>query len=211
VGHNGAMGTVTNGPGSGADGADKDPFCETFIATLHEWCGKPEPRPSFNNMFFKNLKTMFPDIFKNMLREAPVLAWLKNGVLQVARASSVPAAAGALGTLAGALLGAYNPANGPNWSSMRSGMHDAFQAAKEGLGNPKIWDAYPDGMSKDGKTWLEIKRPKDQISKWQKDQHKAFKEKTGKPVDVAGCNCPGANCGGDGNDCPEGYPPAAPI
>ena len=210
MGHNGAMGTVTNGPGSGADGADKDPFCETFIATLHEWCGKPKKRPNFNNMYFKNLKKMFPDIYKEMLREAPVIVQNVGGVMQVMRAVKLAGAGGALGTLAGALLGAYNPANGPNWGAMRDGMRSAFSAAKEGLGNPEIWDAYPDALSKNGRTWLEVKEPLDEVSDYQAKQHKAFADQTGKPVNVAGCNCPGADCGGAGNDCPDCYEPAKP-
>lgn len=216
-----SSGTVTNGPGTGAPGGDKDPFCETFVTTLHEWCGtepKVTPwsdgkkiRPSFNNMYFKNLAKNYPDVFKNMMREVPLIAKdigteAAPNVVAIFRASSVPTTGHLLSGLAGALLGAYDPTNGPNWKSMRDGMVKAFYRQPQ-VGPYK--PAFPDGLSRDGKTWLEIKRPKDQVSRYQEEQHKAFKSKTGNEVHVAGCNCPGANCK-DGDDCPEGYPPADP-
>jgi hypothetical protein len=210
-------GKEANAGGSGGDGSDKDPFCETFVTTLHEWCALTPPRRSFPNMYFKNLQKNFPDIFKNLQREAPVMLWKRaDGTLNIARAASVVGSSAvaqrilpALVPLAQALLGAYNPSNGPNWSGMQQGMKEAFNAEKA-LQGAKVWDAYPDALSKDGKTWLEIKRPGDKVSDWQKKQHQAYKDKTGNDVKVAGCNCPGANCK-NGNDCPEGYAPADPI
>ncbi|XYH96680.1 hypothetical protein ACMHYB_54385 [Sorangium sp. So ce1128] len=214
-----SSGTVTNGPGTGAPGGDKDPFCETFVTTLNEWCGtepKVTPwsngkkvRPSFNNMYFKNLAKNYPDVFKNMMREVPLIVKdigtkAAPNVVAIFRASSVPAGH-ALSGLARAMLGAYNPANGPNWTSMRNGMFNAFYRQPQ-VGPYK--PAFPDGLSKDGKTWLEIKRPLDKKSDFQEAQHNKFKE-TGGTVHEAGCNCPGANCK-NGEDCPEGYPPADP-
>ncbi|KYF77669.1 hypothetical protein BE20_09075 [Sorangium cellulosum] len=214
-----SSGTVTNGPGTGAPGGDEDPFCETFVTTLNEWCGTPPKvtpwskgkaiRPSFNNMYFKNLAKNYPDVFKNMMREVPLIVkdvgtTAAPNVVAIFRASSVPAGH-ALAGLAGALLGAYNAANGPNWASMRQRMFDAFYSQPQ-VGPYK--PAFPDGLSKDGKTWLEIKRPLDKTSEFQKAQHEKFKA-TGGTVNEAGCNCPGANCK-NGEDCPEGYPPADP-
>lgn len=216
-----SVGIVTNGPGAGAPGSGKDPFCDTFVTTLNEWCGKKPgkvpwskkpKRPSFNNMYFKNLEKNFPDIAKNMTRETPVIAFMKDGVMKLSRAATVaktPALA-ALAPLAAAMLGKYNPTNGPQWQNMQGGMHDAFVDAKNAMNPPpKAWDCYPDGLSKDGKTWLEIKRPNDTVSKFQSDQHKTFEAGGGK-VELAGCNCPGANCGEGGNGCPDGmgYAPA---
>jgi hypothetical protein len=207
-----SSGTVANGPGAGAPGSGKDPFCETFVTTLHQWCKEKPKRPNFDNMYFKNLKKDFPDIFNNMTRETPVVAFMKDGALKLT-ASTLAQLAHPLAALGAALLGAYNPSNGPAWFMTRNEMHGAFTAAKDAMNPPpQAWDCYPDGLSRDGKTWLEIKRPNDSVSKYQRDQHKAFEAGGGK-VELAGCNCPGANCGEGGNGCPDGmgYAPADPI
>lgn len=214
-----STGTVVSGPGAGAPGSGKDPFCETFVTTLHQWCkekpkkvkwSKTPKRRNFDNMYFKNLEKNFPDTFKNMTRETPMVAFMTDRVLQLSTAAEAAAGGGELATLAGALLGKYNPSNGPAWHWMRNGMHDAFKKAKDAMSPaPKVWDCYPDGLSKDGKTWLEIKRPNDTVSKWQKKQHERFEAGGGK-VELADCDCPGANCGEGGNGCPDGmgYAPA---
>ena len=51
--------------------------------------------------------------------------------------------------------------------------------------------AFPDGLSKNGRHWLEIKRPKDTLSDWQKKQHDTFKTQTGGSVHMADCKLPG--------------------
>jgi hypothetical protein len=220
---NGSTGTVANAAGGGASGDDKDPYCEAFAEAVEEWCDRTPPRGSFENVYFRKLSSKVPDVFN---RQEPVLFWrtAAGGPLSMSRVGTImenaarfgriPGVGSALVAIAGALGALYPSAlQGVNWGGLQQDMRAAFSAKKVAQGTPRVYDSYPDGLSENGRKWVEVKRPGDRSGKpgsWQDKARKEFASKEGNEVHKVSCvDCPEANCGGDGGDnCPEGTAPA---
>ena len=213
---NGSTGTVANAAGGGASGDDKDPYCEAFAEALHEWCGLDIPRGPFNDVYFRKLdgyRSMFPNSgIPDFSRESPFLVLtFSSRPFRVLNALALPAGVSSgLQGAAALLASVYSGGPGPGgYRALQEAMYSAFDAFKSNPANVvgrNVYGAWPDGLSRDGRLWLEVKGPTDTVSEFQEKTHKGFENEGGK-VKIAGCKeCPDAGCGGeDGNDCPPQY------